>query len=318
MAETDLFKTEVRRLENAIKSGERKRVRVTLTPEMVDYLLEKNSVLNRHPSPSRIKLLAESIEENGYVEANDFQIYDERLSQPDSYDGDTSMLRPALINGQHRLMAMQKLYNSGKKIHTSFDKSLIPSQEILVNISKEAAQLVDTAQARTLKQRLHVRTGKDYPARCVSAVRFSIAYHKHYNNSALLDDELVVDTITSKDWQAMFADLSPNMTISSTLGRTYIAPQVYVALKEFRDKIDSSVWKEFCNEFRGKSKAGRVVQGLCAVVALSPREVYERCRHSWGTLQDNLYRITVAILKRYARGCKTMNTREVVPCDWED
>lgn len=315
---TDQFKMEVRRLENAIKSGERKRVRVTLTPEMVDYLLEKNSVLNRSPSQKRIKRLSEEIAESGYVEANDFQIYDERLSKPEDYEGDVSKLRPALINGQHRLMAIKKLYNEGKSVHTSFDKSLVPSQEILVNISKEAAQLVDTAQARTLKQRLHVRTGKDYPARCVSAVRFSIVYHEHYNNSALLDDDLVVDMITSDDWQAMFADLSPNTTISSTLGRTHIAPQVYVAMKEFRDRVDSETWKEFCNEFKGKSKAGRVVQGLCAVVALSPREVYERCRRSWGTLQDNLYRITVSILKRYARGCKTMNTRDVIPCDWED
>lgn len=311
------FEFEKAALERAIRSGKRQRVRVTLTPEMVDYLLEKNSVLNRNASKSRIRLLAESIQKNGYVESNDFQIYDERLSKPDGYTGEVDKLRPALINGQHRLRALKKLYSEGVKVRAA-NGDKVPTQEILVGISKEAAQLVDTAQARTLKQRIHVRTGKDYPSRCVSAVRFSIAYHQGYNNSALLDDETVVSMITSDDWQDMFADLSPETTISSTLGRTHIAPQVYVALKEFRDKVPPEVWNLFCEELTGKANSGRVIQGLCAVIALSPSEVYARCRHSTGTYQNNLYRLTVAILKRYMRGCRTMNTREVKPCDWGD
>lgn len=311
------FEFEKMSLERAIRSGKRQRVRVTLTPEMVDYLLEKNSVLNRQPSQKRIRLFADSIDKIGYVESEDFRIYDERLSEPDGYTGDVSKLGPALINGQHRLRALQKLYREGKKIRaTNGDK--IPTQEVLVNISKEEAQLVDTAQSRTLKQRLHVRTGKDYPARCVSAVRFAIAYNSGFSNSALLDDEAVVNAITSDDWQEMFVELSPETTISSTLGRTHLSPPVYVAMKEFRDKVPAATWETFRKEFTGKVNSGRVIQGLCSVIALSPGEVYARCKYSWGTYQDNLYRLTVAILKRYMRGCKTMNTREVKPCDWED
>lgn len=285
------FEIDKAKIAEALKCGRRAAIeQVELSPEMVNWLLGCNSTRNRKPNPSRIRDLMTQINRNSFLPISDFKFYD-----------------GALVDGQHRLMALQRLYANG------YNPQSFPVQRIVVNISLEESMMIDCNQTRTNQQRIFCSTGLDYPSRLVSAVTFSIKYHAP-NTHPTIDQ--ILDEIQGDPWKQFVREIPPNFQLPNCNKHVSLSAPVYAALKDFYDRAPAHIWRNFLLEFQWENghdpkKAvtrlrETIMGGVNSVAAKYRGEISARVL---------LYKTCVTHLKAFWYG---LNKYAPKPSDWDD
>ena len=263
------FEIDKERIEKAMEAGERTRLEIELNPEMVEWLLGKNSQFNRKPTPVRVADLMEKIQAYGFLQVEDLHLY----------SGD-------LINGQHRLLALHRLFEA-RRIIPPF-----PRSGIVVNISMIEAKMIDTGQTRKMQQRLFMLTGIKYSCFYTAAVRFEHEYQfgkkKHY-----LDEEIAA-WAADPQWQKFAEIYHPEKTIENTASTVKISVPIYVAIKQFWQRASGAQWLKFRDEFRGENTSRPVL--LLRDLAIRG---FSAVKGNGDVSRTRLYRLSVNLLKAY-------------------
>jgi len=279
------FEEDKKRILDAIKTGERTRLEIELNPEMVEWLLVINSERNRKPTPGRVTDLAQKIRAYGFLNIEDFKIYDREL-----------------INGQHRLLALRRLFGNNNVIPP------FPRTGIVVGISRREASLTDTGYSRSTQQRVFMATGKKYSNAYQGAVRFEYEY-KNGRNPYLLDEQ-IVELLQDPKWVMFASAMPPQYSLPNTVCQTRFSAPMYVAIKQFWERADDETWTSFLSELKGEQTSRPIVlfkdlavRGFAAV------------RGNTQASRKVLYRLSVNLLKAYLNRNNGVRMKEQ---DWND
>ena len=279
------FEKDRKRIEEALKTGERTRLEIELNPEMVEWLLVMNSERNRKPTPGRVADLAQKIRAYGFLNIEDFKMYDREL-----------------INGQHRLLALRRLYGNNNIIPP------YPTTGIVVGISHREARLTDTGHSRSTQQRVFMATGKMYSNAYQGAVRFEYEY-ENGRQPYMLDDQ-IVELLQDPKWVMFARVMPPQYNLPNTVCQTRFNAPMYVAVKQFWERADDATWEAFLSELKGEQTSRPIalfkdlaVRGFAAV------------RGNTQTSRKVLYRLSVNLLKAYLNHNNGVRMKEQ---DWND
>lgn len=296
------FETDKANVLNALESGQRTAVEVELSPEMVGWLLEKNSAFNRRPSKTRVLALANSIAGKGYIPVDDLKMHEGHI-----------------VNGQHRLMALESIYKSESDTDCRATELFnrhhgFPKARIIVNIPKDEAVLIDTCQPRSMDQRIYMATGEQFHPKFRAAVYWELSYGLSGSKCITVTDEEVIERMRHRDWVEFVEDLSPKKQISICNKTFSFSRGQYCALKQFHTRAvcvyddirKKSMWEIFIDELWGTPQS-RMIQLFRDYIMIGAK------KYGGGSAEVERYRKTISYLHGFLNDMQRIHIRSFWP-----
>lgn len=216
---------------------------VRLTPKVVDYMLSLNHERNRRIRSDHVKKLYDYMEQIGY-----------RSRDPMAFD-DTGHL----VDGQHRLTALQRHYNDGSWSHE------YPCVTVETMLTKEEVSTVDMKLPRNASDNLNLTESATIPRKCIEAITFYWEQFLHPGRKVFAADIASVYYAEDKrSWPRFVSEFKinrgfPRVYSGGKEHERYITSPMLLAFKEFYSSTDDATFKAFVEDLFSERPKHRIL-----------------------------------------------------------